>query len=68
MQKQTACLISHVQREEDYAHADEIAVVRAGQIEEIATPHTFARAPKSAYSRTLRDAAIALGALEPSAA
>ena len=76
-QKHTARLIAELQREEGFAalivthdlgyavaHADEIAVLRAGKIEEIATPQRFATAPKSDYSRTLRDAALALGALE----
>lgn len=76
-QKHTAQLISQLQREEGFAalivthdlgyavaHADEIAVLRAGRIEEIADPTTFALTPRSQYCRTLRDAAIALGALE----
>ena len=76
-QKHTARLISDLQAEEGFAalivthdlgyavaHADEIAVLKAGRIEEIADAQTFASNPRSAYSRTLRDAAIALGALE----
>ena len=76
-QKHTARLISDLQAEEGFAalivthdlgyavaHADEIAVLKAGRIEEIADAKTFASNPRSAYSRTLRDAAIALGALE----
>ncbi|MEM7270593.1 MAG: dipeptide/oligopeptide/nickel ABC transporter ATP-binding protein [Pseudomonadota bacterium] len=79
-QKQTAALIADLQREEGFAalivshdlgfaiaHADEIAVLKAGRIVEIADSNTFKRAPKSAYSRTLREAAISLGALEVSA-
>ena len=46
------------------AHADQIAVLKAGRIEEMADPVTFATAPKTDYGKTLRDAAIALGALE----
>ncbi|MCY4259942.1 MAG: ATP-binding cassette domain-containing protein [Rhodobacteraceae bacterium] len=76
-QKRTARLISDLQREERFAamvvthdlgyavaHADEIAVIKSGRIEEVFTPQTFAMEPKSAYCRSLRDAAIALGALE----
>lgn len=76
-QKHTAQLISDLQREEGFAalivthdlgyavaHADEIAVLRAGRIEELADAKTFALSPRSEYCRTLRDAAIALGALE----
>ncbi len=75
-QKHTAKLITQLQREEGFAalivthdlgyaaaHADEIAVLKSGKIEEIADPQTFVRAPKSTYCRTLRDAAITLGAL-----
>jgi peptide/nickel transport system ATP-binding protein len=78
-QKHTAALIAELQREEGFAalivthdlgyavaHADEIAVLRNGQIEEVASPGTFADAPVSTYARSLRDAAIALGALEAS--
>lgn len=76
-QKHTAQLISDLQKEEGFAalivthdlgyavaHADQIAVLRSGRIEEVAEPDRFARAPKSAYCKTLRDAAISLGALE----
>lgn len=76
-QKHTAQLISELQREEGFAalivthdlgyavvHADEIAVLKAGCIEEIADAKTFALSPKTEYCRTLRDAAIELGALE----
>ena len=76
-QKHTAKLIADLQQEEGFAalivthdlgyavaHADEIAVLKSGKIEEVATPQSFATAPKSDYCKTLRDAAIALGALE----
>ncbi|SHF43595.1 peptide/nickel transport system ATP-binding protein [Ruegeria intermedia] len=76
-QKHTARLISDLQGEEGFAalivthdlgyavaHADQIAVLKAGRIEEIADSETFALNPRSEYCRTLRDAAIALGALE----
>ena len=76
-QKHTARLIADLQREEGFAalivthdlgyavaQADEIAVLRSGRIEEIATPADFAAAPRTDYSRMLRDAAISLGALE----
>ncbi|GIT93177.1 hypothetical protein JANAI62_36790 [Jannaschia pagri] len=79
-QKQTARLISDLQREEGFAalivthdlgyavaHGDEIAVLKAGRIEEIASPRAFALAPQSDYGRQLRDAAIALGSLEAAA-
>lgn len=76
-QKHTARLISDLQAEEGFAalivthdlgyavaHADQIAVLKTGQIEEIADAQTFALNPQTDYCRTLRDAAIALGALE----
>lgn len=76
-QKHTARLISDLQSEEGFAalivthdlgyavaHADQIAVLKAGRIEEIADARTFALDPESEYCRALRDAAIALGALE----
>ncbi len=76
-QKHTAKLIADLQREEGFAalivthdlgyavaHADEIAVLKSGRIEEISHPEIFAKAPRSDYCRKLRDAAIALGALE----
>lgn len=76
-QKHTARLISDLQAEEGFAalivthdlgyavaHADEIVVLKAGRIEETADAQTFALNPQSEYCRTLRDAAIALGALE----
>lgn len=76
-QKHTARLISDLQNEEGFAalivthdlgyavaHADQIAVLKDGRIEEIADSQTFALNPQSDYCRTLRDAAVALGALE----
>lgn len=76
-QKHTAKLIAELQREEGFAalivthdlgyavaHADEIAVLRSGRIEEVATPQGFAQAPRSDYCKALRDAAFALGSLE----
>lgn len=76
-QKHTARLISDLQSEEGFAalivthdlgyavaHADQIAVLRAGQIEEVADAKTFALNPQTVYCRSLRDAAISLGALE----
>lgn len=79
-QKHTARLISQLQAEEGFAalivthdlgyavaHADQIAVLKAGQIEEIADAQSFALNPQTAYGLALRDAAIALGALEQAA-
>ena len=79
-QKHTARLISDLQKEEGcaalivshdlgyaVAHGDQIAVLKAGRIEEIADAHSFALNPQSEYCRTLRDAAIALGGLEAAA-
>ena len=79
-QKHTAQLIADLQREEGFAalivthdigyavaHADAIAVLKAGRIEEVTAPLNFAAAPQSVYGKTLRDAAIALGALEVAA-
>lgn len=76
-QKHTARLIADMQREEAFAalivthdlgyaaaFADEIAVLRAGRIEEFTPARAFVDAPQTAYGRTLRDAAFALGALE----
>ena len=76
-QKHTARLISDLQAEEGFAalivthdlgyavaHGDEIAVLKGGRIEEIADAQAFALSPQSEYCRRLRDAAIALGALE----
>jgi len=76
-QKHTARLIANLQSEEGFAalivthdlgyaaaFADEIAVLRAGRIEEISAAQHFLSAPHTEYGRTLRDAAFALGALE----
>ena len=76
-QKHTARLITDLQREEGFsalivthdlgyaaAHSDEIAVLRAGQVQETGPTEAFVAAPASAYGRLLRDAAFALGALE----
>lgn len=76
-QKRTAKLIAELQLKERFAalivthdlgyavaYANEIAVLKAGKIEEVADPQSFAIAPKSNYGKTLRDAAISLGALE----
>lgn len=78
-QKHTAKLIAELQKEEGFAalivthdlgyavaYADEIAVLKNGRIEETTSPQVFAQAPTSDYGQTLRDAAIALGALEVS--
>lgn len=76
-QKRTARLITELQREEGFAalivthdlgyavaHADEIAVLKAGRIEEVAVSEAFVRAPGTEYCQKLRDAAVALGGLE----
>ena len=76
-QKHTARLIAELQRKESFAalivthdlgyavaHADTIAVLKAGRIEAVTTPGRFAAAPATAYCRALRDAAISLGALD----
>jgi ABC-type dipeptide/oligopeptide/nickel transport system ATPase subunit len=76
-QKHTARLIAELQRQIGFASlivthdlgyaaafADDIAVLRAGRIEEITAASEFVQAPQSAYGQTLRDAAFALGALE----
>ena len=76
-QKHTARLIADLQREEGFAalivthdlgyaaaFSDEIAVLRAGRIEERTPAQEFVRAPQSAYGEELREAAFALGALE----
>lgn len=76
-QKHTARLIANMQHAQGFAalivthdlgyaaaHADQIAVLRAGRIEELSTAQAFVDAPASCYGRTLRDAAFALGALE----
>lgn len=76
-QKHTARLIADLQAEEGFAalivthdlgyavaRADQIAVLRGGEIETCADARDFAQNPQTEYGRTLRDAAIALGALE----
>ncbi|MEO1558001.1 MAG: dipeptide/oligopeptide/nickel ABC transporter ATP-binding protein [Pseudomonadota bacterium] len=76
-QKHTARLIAAMQEQESFAalivthdlgyaaaFANDIAVLRAGRIEEFATAPDFVQAPQTEYGRTLRDAAFALGALE----
>lgn len=76
-QKHTARMIADLQSREGFAalivthdlgyasaFADNIAVLRAGRIEELATAQALVQAPQSAYARQLRDAAFALGALE----
>lgn len=80
-QKHTARLISTLQQEEVFAalivthdlgyaaaHADSIAVLREGRIEEASSAPDFFRAPQSGYGQCLVRAAVALGALEPRAA
>ena len=79
-QKHTARLMAELQRKEGFAalivthdlgyaaaFADDIAVLRAGRIEEMTASQTFVQAPQTDYGRTLRDAAFALGALERAA-
>jgi ABC-type glutathione transport system ATPase component len=79
-QKHTARLIADLQAEEGFAalivthdlgyaaaHADDVAVLRAGRIEEAGTARDFFAAPQSAYGQTLRDAALSLGALDRAA-
>ncbi len=79
-QKDTARLIADLQREEGFtalivthdlgyacACCDQIAVLRAGRVEEVSTPDAFARAPQTDYGRRLRAAAISLGAMEETA-
>ena len=76
-QKHTARLIADMQSQEGFAalivthdlgyaaaYANEIAVLRAGRIEEFGAAQAFVEEPKTDYGRTLRDAAFALGALE----
>lgn len=76
-QKHTARMIADLQSKEGFAalivthdlgyaaaFADEIAVLRAGRIEELTTSQAFVEAPQTLYGRQLRDAAFALGALE----
>ncbi|MEM6727292.1 MAG: ATP-binding cassette domain-containing protein [Pseudomonadota bacterium] len=76
-QKHTAALIAELQKEEGFAalivthdlgyacaYGDDIAVLKAGRIEEAGDASAFIAAPTTEYGRTLRDAAVALGALE----
>ena len=79
-QKRTARLIAELQAEHGFAalivthdlgyaaaHSDEIAVLRAGQLEEVGKASDFIAAPRTDYGCTLRDAAVALGALDQTA-
>jgi len=79
-QKHTARLIAELQTEHGFsalivthdlgyaaAHSDEIAVLRAGHLEEVTKTADFIATPRSDYGCTLRDAAVALGALEQTA-
>jgi len=76
-QKYTARLIAELQSERGFAslivthdlgyaaaYGDEIAVLRAGHIEEVTASHNFVAQPLTEYGCTLRNAAIALGALQ----
>lgn len=76
-QKLTARLITELQQEHGFAalivthdlgfaaaFADEIAVLRAGRLLEQSVAADFIAAPGSDYGRKLRDAAVALGALD----
>ncbi|MEM7519414.1 MAG: ATP-binding cassette domain-containing protein [Pseudomonadota bacterium] len=76
-QKHTARLIANLQTAERFAalivthdlgyaaaYADDIAVLRAGQIEEMSSAADFVAGPQTDYGNRLRDAAFALGALE----
>ncbi|MEM9852268.1 MAG: dipeptide/oligopeptide/nickel ABC transporter ATP-binding protein [Pseudomonadota bacterium] len=76
-QKHTARLIQELQAEEGFtalivthdlgyacAFSDKIAVLRSGRIEEDGASKGFVAAPQTEYGRSLRDAAISLGALE----
>lgn len=76
-QKHTARLIANLQAKEGFAalivthdlgyaaaFSDDIAVLRAGRVEELIPTQAFIEAPKSEYGNTLREAAFALGALE----
>lgn len=76
-QKYTASLISRLQAEEGFAalivthdlgyaaaHADDVAILRAGRITEAAPTDRFFRAPETEYGSALCAAAFALGALE----
>ena len=79
-QKHTAQLISQLQAEEGFAalivthdlgyaaaHADDIVILRDGQVEEAGTAKAFFQSPKTDYGRALCDAAFELGALERAA-
>ena len=76
-QKHTARLIAELQEEEGFAalivthdlgyacaYGNDIAVLREGRIEEFGDASAFVASPKTEYGLTLRNAAIALGALE----
>ncbi len=76
-QKQTARLISQLQAEEGFAailvthdlgyaaaFGDQIAVLRNGRLEEVASTQDFIQSPKTEYGQSLCDAAFALGSLE----
>lgn len=80
-QKHTAQLISALQREEEFtalivthdlgyaaAHADDVAVLKSGRVEEVAPCDHFFHKPQSNYGRALVSAAISLGSLERRAA
>ena len=75
-QKHTAKLIAELQHEQGFAalivthdlgyaaaYSDNIAVLRAGRVEEITPSANFCTSPTTEYGRVLRDAAISLGAL-----
>ncbi|MEL6204458.1 MAG: dipeptide/oligopeptide/nickel ABC transporter ATP-binding protein [Pseudomonadota bacterium] len=79
-QKHTARLIAELQREEGFAalivthdlgyaaaFSDDIAVLRAGRVEEQGPSSAFVTSPSTEHGRQLRDAAVALGALESAA-
>ena len=79
-QKHTAKLIAELQAEEGFAalvvthdlgyagaYADNIAVLRSGRIEEYQPAEEFLSKPATEYGLALRDAAVALGALEQAA-
>lgn len=76
-QKHTARLIADLQQRFGFAalivthdlgyaaaFANDIALLRAGRILEFSAASNFIRAPQSTYGKTLRDAALSLGALE----
>lgn len=76
-QKHTARLIADLQSSEGFAalivthdlgyaaaFADDIAVLRAGRIEEVTPAQNFVERPQSDYGHQLREAAFTLGALE----